>query len=187
MHHPLDDISGAHHAYDGSYDRRRFPRDPDQSALVTTAARLKRVAKHHCMWNGKPPTFCKQIIDLFMASTKPTRFGLALTAAGYAVFLSMPGEIFVRPAYIMMKALLPERVWLVLFTLYAALAMLNLFRRRHVLISLLVNAFGLALYTISFVSFLAGGLHPTPITVSDFFFMALAAMWVLIRTPTEND
>lgn len=190
MKHPfidaLEDITGQFEPYDG-LDRRGSPRPAHLPAWKVFLLRLRRASRHSSMWTKRLP-IAKQIVDVVAASsTKPTRFFLLLVALGNSLLIGLQSGVLDRPAFVMMKALMDERSWLYLFSGYSLLAAWNLFFSRHVLMSLFVNAYGMTLFLITFVSFAAAALNPAPIILADNLCVVLAAFWVLIRTPTENE
>lgn len=109
------------------------------------------------------------------------RCWLALMATGWSILL-IPEDALVRPAYHMMRNLLPERAWLVLYSLYSLGAWICIGRRTRGWRLIVVSGFGLVLFTISCSSFVAANLQPTPVFVATAVVLVLMALWIFISS-----
>ncbi len=130
--------------------------------------------------------FGLQLRDLLFADTRPTRFILLIVAAVKTGLLLLPGDSLERAAYAMMRALFPEVVWTWLFGSYTIAAIACLFYYCNVWFAMLINAYGLALFTMAFVSFVAAGLYPVPVIIASQVGCVIAAFWVFIRTGSQR-
>lgn len=109
------------------------------------------------------------------------RFVLMLSSALWALLLLLPGDGFIRPLYLPMKALAPETLWGLLFLVHAcATFVATYFCIRCRCLMLLEGALGLALYTVSALSVLAMADLPAPM-IAPQIACAITAFWIMAR------
>lgn len=124
------------------------------------------------------------------SDTTQTRFFLALTAAMWTVALLLPGDSFTRATFTYMAAMSGDHAeikWTTAFGVYSMLAFWRVFSSvRHKWISIIINAIGVALYsTVAFSVVTLPGI-PFPAGAAAHCSIALAALWVMIRTQVNS-
>lgn len=124
------------------------------------------------------------------SDTAQTRFFLAIAAALWCIALALPGDSFTRPTFAYMRAIAgphAELKWLGAFALYAVAASWRLFSSAPgKASSLVINSLGVAIF--SSVAFAVATLPgvPFPAGSAAHVAIALAAMWVLVRTHVNS-
>lgn len=125
------------------------------------------------------------------SETAPVRFFLAQAAALWAVALMLPGDSFNRPTFAYAQVMAPEGVWCVAFGLYAVAAFWRVFTDAQPgggMCALAVNTVGLFLFSAMAFCVLSvgrGGVE-FPAGSAAHLSIAMAAMWVLVRTHVNS-
>lgn len=124
------------------------------------------------------------------SDTTQTRLFLVMAAALWVIALAIPGDSFTRPTFAYMSAIVgphAEMKWLAAFAIYALTGAWRIFSSAPGRVSsLVINALGVALF--SAVAFSVATLPgvPFPAGSAAHVAIALAAMWVLVRTHVNS-
>lgn len=117
------------------------------------------------------------------SNTTQTRFFLALTASFWAGMLAIPGDSFSRPQFGYMRAIAPEGAWMLAFVIYAGATYWRVFADTpRPMAGFVVNGLGLVLFAAVAVSIGTLPITPVPAGAAAHFTIALAALWVFVRT-----
>ncbi len=124
------------------------------------------------------------------ADTTQTRFFLAIVASLWVGALLLPGDSFARPTFIYMAAIAgddAELKWTIVFAVYAAAAFYGVFARgTGSWLATVINALGLVLFSAVAWSVATLSGVPFPAGAAAHCGIAMAAMWVLIRTHANS-
>lgn len=121
-----------------------------------------------------------------------TRFMLAIGALLWAVMLLIPNNTFDRPMFTIVKQVMPEEFWGILFLIQGMAALYALFggTRRKILI-FVDSVLGCFLWTsitagMIFSTLTANATTSAPAAASSSIVLTLASCWVLARYPKSN-
>jgi hypothetical protein len=119
---------------------------------------------------------------ILCSDTRPTKFALFLGALFWAIGLMLPGDTMTRPSFIYMGTLASENVWCSLWSVYAVGMLFYTFRRVPNAFAYMLNALGLALWSIYSLAILVQIPWPWPAGLAADGAMFFAAFWLMIRT-----
>jgi hypothetical protein len=168
--------------------RNIMQNDNEQGTIRTVERRTHERKGWRATWLGLVTGRMWYLVAF--SDTTQTRFFLGITALLWALALIMPGDSFSRPTFAYMSMLAgdnAEEKWTAAFALYAVLDIwLVFYYVRTKYVSFLVNVFGVLLFTS--VAYAVGTLsgEPFPAGVAAHCGVALAAVWVLIRTHVNS-
>jgi hypothetical protein len=160
-----------------------------------TIERRQRQRRHYYDAGGREirePLAVRVIFRLWSlvaySNTTPTRFMLALAATCWAILLAWPGDTFQRPVYFYMSRLAPEWAWMVLWGIHAAgMWWRCLAESSSPKAALAVNVLGVFLFAGSAAMIFLTLTYPLPAAIATDIVLAMAAIWVLIRTHVNSD
>lgn len=121
------------------------------------------------------------------SKTTQTRFHLFIAASLWALALSLPGDSFARPTFAYMAAIAPEAWWTAAFAIYAVVTFIRIFTdwNGHAT-ALIINAVGATLFcAVAFAVITLPGPN-FPAGSAAHCALALASIWVLIRTHVNS-
>lgn len=136
---------------------------------------------------------------LLESHMRVTRLLLALASLTWALFLLLPGTLFVRPHYELMAAIANEEIWGILFAIHGVVAIWTLKTGTRTKITLMFDGFlGCILWTTSTIACFAvyweGGFtthafltYQPPASLSGELWVAIASWWHLIRYWAEEE
>lgn len=121
------------------------------------------------------------------SDTAPTRFMLASAATFWCALLLLPGDSLNRPVYFYLALIAgdhPDEKWALVWAVYAFPMWWKIFSRpdKARWVPLLLNLYGLAIFSVIPVCFIMERLYPFPVGSGPYITMALAAAWVAVRT-----
>lgn len=102
--------------------------------------------------------------------------------------LWLPGDTFTRPVYRLMAQFATENVWAALWATHAILLLWRTFScTKRLYLGLAVNVLGVALFCGAAGAIFATLTYPVPAGISPDMTLALAAIWVFIRTGVQGE
>lgn len=125
----------------------------------------------------------QRLIEIaFLSDTHATRGTLGVAELVWAITLFWPGETFSRPTYEVMRSVMPEEGWGLVFLVTAVVQFGQVLRRRyHGRSAVVFAAWSSVLWWFTVLSMYAS-VYPPPAGISGELALSLAASWVLVKS-----
>lgn len=126
--------------------------------------------------------YCRLLKIIFYSDLHGTRFMLALAEAVWSIALFMPGDTFARPTYAVMKQVMGEEAWALVFAVSAATQLSILIRcEYHTALATAFAGWNSVLWSFVVIAMYLS-VSPPPAAISGELALAVGAAWVWVRS-----